>query len=147
MITAWLIIAGALPYLFGGLLNWYMNLRPEAVWIFPLAVAFTLAVWAVLSFMAFRPDGRIGRVVISLNFIAFVDLLLVAAQELVLKSYWPNTIGIYTQLFYLPVLDAGFALTRWTSSMFWSYLASFVLLLAASFAGCKLKKRLLCHRM
>jgi len=147
MITVLLILLGALPYLFGGLLYWYMTIHPEMGWVFPAAAAFTLAVWAVLSFIAFRFTNRISKVVIPLNFIPFVDLVLVAVQVLILKSFWPNVIGTYTSLFYLPVMDAGFALTHWTNSMFWAYVASFILLVVASFAGCELKKQLLRHRM
>jgi len=147
MITVLLVILGALPYFFGGLLYWYMTIHPETGWVFPAAAAFTLAVWAVISFLAFRFTDRISRVVIPLNFIPFVDLVLVAVQILILKSAWPNVIGTYTSLFYLPVMEVGFALVSWTNSMFWAYLASFVLLAAASFAGCQLRKQLLRHRM
>jgi len=147
MVTAVLILLGALPYLFGGLLSWYMTIHPETGWVFPAAAAFTLAAWAVISFLAFRSTDRISKVVIPLNFIPFVDLVLAAVQVLILKNFWPNVIGTYTSLFYLPVMDVGFALTHWTNSMFWAYLVSFILLAGASFAGCELKKQLLRHRM
>ena len=42
---------------------------------------------------------RTKQIVIFLNLIAALDLVLVGIQILVLHSYWPNGIGIWTQLF------------------------------------------------
>jgi hypothetical protein len=44
-------------------------------------------------------------------------------------------------MFYLPVLNLGYSLTAWSTSLFPAYVASFFMLVVASLAGCLLRKK------
>lgn len=143
--TLFLIALGALPFLLGGLLYQYMYMAGSqtANWFFSLAAFLLLAVWFTAAFAARRSGAGTGKVMVCLNLIPLLDLLLVAVQELVLGSFWPNAAGTWSSLFFLPMLDLAFALTYWYWSgvMFFIYLASFLLPAAASLAGCALGRK------
>ena len=88
-----------------------------------------------------RKRKRTKQIVIFLNLIAAFDLVLIGIQILVLHAYWLNGIGIWTQLFYLPVLNLGFCLTNWSHGVFPAYAAGFILMVGVTFAGCKLREK------
>ena len=135
-----LICLGALPLAVGWLMNWAM-LTFQA-WLPPfLPIALLLLlVWGLIAFLA-RPHVKHSvAVILPLNLIAFLVLLLLGVQELILRAYWLNPVGWLTQFYYLPLLRVGFLLTGWTSSVFAAYCAAFLLMLAASALGCKLRR-------
>ena len=134
------IACGFLPFVFGGLMNWYMMTNPNALPPFFLIAMGMLILWAVVSFFMMGRIQNEKKVVLSLNGVAFIVLILLGVQEMVLQAYWMNPVGTWTQFFYLPLLRLGFTFTSWTPSMFLAYAASFLLMLLASVLGCRLKK-------
>lgn len=134
------IACGFLPFVFGGLMNWYMMTNPNALPPFFLIAMGMLILWAVVSFFMMGRIQNEKKVVLSLNGVAFIVLILLGVQEMVLQAYWMNPVGTWTQFFYLPLLRLGFTFTSWTPSMFFAYAASFLLMLLASVLGCRLKK-------
>lgn len=138
-----LLITGFLPFIFGTALNKYMmansNLVPP---LFLMAILF-LFLWCFLGSL-FNGDGnRTKEVLIHLNFVAAVDLILAGVQELILHSYWGNIVGVMTQFYYLPLINIGFRVTLWSHSVFSAYVACFILMVCASFAGCKIREKIL----
>ena len=130
---------GAFPFLVGGIQNWYMT--SAGVFLpYRLVSLAVLLLWGCIAFFLDHHSHRTKSIMVSLNLIAAFDLLLVGIQELILHAYWMNDIGLWSQLFYLPVLNLGFNLTNWSPSVFTAYAACFVLMAAASFAGCKLSE-------
>lgn len=142
--TAMLILAalGLLPFLFGGVMDACMTAHPETLPPFlPIGLA-TLILWFLLSFAACRFVRGIGRVVIPLNLPALAVLVLIGVQTL-RGSFWMNAAGVWTQLFYLPLIHMGGLVTRWSGSMFPAFCACFLMMLAASCLGGKAGEKLL----
>ena len=139
--TLVLIILGALPFVLGGIQNWYMTTHMDSLPPYTLIAFAVLLIWGLLAFF-FNHDGtRTKRIVVFLNLIAAVDLFLIGIQELILHAYWMNLIGAWSQFFYLPVLRLGFSLTSWSPHVFLAYAASFLLMAGASILGCKLREK------
>lgn len=76
-----------------------------------------------------------------MNGVALVVLVLLGIQELVLGAYFSNAVGIWTQLYYLPLLQLGFSLTSWSSRVFTADAAAWLLMAAASYLGFRLGRR------
>ena len=137
-----LVVLGALPFVIGGIQNWYMLTYMDSVLPFGLISVSFFLVWGCIAFFLNSNRQRTKEIVIFLNLIAALDLLLVGIQELIFHAYWMNVIGAWSQLFYLPMVNLGFRLTNWSHSVFPAYAVSFVLMVVLSFAGCKLKEKL-----
>ena len=133
---------GALPFLAGGIQNWYMLAHADSAFPYGLISLAALLAWGCIAFFLDKHYRMTRAIFISLNLIAAFDLLLVGIQELAFHAYWANGIGVWSQLFYLPILNLGFSLTSWSHSVFTAYAACFVLMAAVSFAGCKLSEKL-----
>lgn len=134
------IIIGLLPFAVGGWFNSYIlsNNPLPLHWYTDLGALF---VWFLLALLLrFFVKGT-KKVVIGMNLVAFVVLLLIGIQELILNRYWMNEIGRWTQYYYLPFIRLGFILTTWTPNMFFTYLASFLSMILSSAAGCWVKNK------
>ena len=139
--AAALLILGALPFAVGRIQDWHMSTSLYSslpYWVISLAF---LSAWGFLGFLMNGNGKRTKQIVIFLNLIAALDLVLVGIQILVIHSYWPNGIWIWTQLFYLPVLNLGFRLTSWSHGVFPAHAAGFILMVDVTFAGCKLREK------
>ena len=136
-----LSLLGLIPFAIGGFMNFFMLSHPENLPPYALIAVATLLVWALIAFIAkpFVKDTK--KLLIAFNLPAFAVLILLCVQELVFKSYWQNPFGLWTQLYYLPLINICARLTMWSSRLFVVYCAAFLLLLGASFLGCKLWKR------
>lgn len=135
------ILLGALPLAVGVMQNWCMLTGISLILPYSLISVLFLVVWGCFAYFLKGKRQSTKKVVISLNLIAALDLMLLAVQELVLHAYWMNIIGRWSQFFYLPMLSFGFSLTRWSHTVFPAYAASFILMVAVSFAGCKLREK------
>ena len=133
-----LVLLGLLPYFLG----FYINERALTPIPFFVSLLFLLSL-ACIAFLANRMLNDPKAVVIAMNLAAGLDLLLVGFQELILGRYWVGWFGAATQLYYLPVLGLGFSVTPWTHTLFSAYLASFLLMAAASYLGCRLEKAII----
>lgn len=136
------IIVGALPFVVGGIQNWYMLTYMDSILPYGMISVFFLFVWGCVAFLLNGNHQNTKKIVVFLNLIAVIDLLLIGAQELIFHAYWMNSIGVWSQLFYLPMVNLGFSLTIWSHSVFPAYVVSFILMVAASFAGCNLREKL-----
>lgn len=139
--TAALLILGALPFAVGRIQDWYMSANLNSSLPYGVISLAFLSAWGLLAFLMNGNGKRTKQIVIFLNLIAAFDLVLIGIQILVLHAYWPNGIGIWTQLFYLPVLNLGFCLTSWSHGVFSAYAAGFILMVGVTFAGCKLREK------
>ena len=141
MLTGILLAMGLLPLLLGLLLNRCMMTLATVTPVFLGAAVLLLVLWAAVSFWAVRSGAGAGKVLLFQHLLPLLDLAFVGFQNLVLGSYLPNAPGIWSQLYYLPLMDLGFRLTRGKVSMVLAYGACFLLLAAASLAGCCLGKK------
>lgn len=135
------LAAGLTPFVLGGLMNGFMLANPEQLPPFGLIAVVFLVLWGAFAFWFRGKLAKTGQVLLLLNLIPAVVLVLLGVQELVFGAYWGNLVGVWTQLYYLPLIYAGHLLASWTPSMLVSYAACFLLLAAASLAGCKLRER------
>lgn len=136
-----LVVLGVLPFAVGNIQNYYMLTYTHSLPPYALISASFLLVWGCIAFILNKNGKRTKQIVIFLNLIAALDLLLVGAQELIFHAYWSNIIGLWSQLFYLPLIHLGFSLTKFSHSVFPAYAASFILMICAAFAGCKLREK------
>lgn len=135
------LAAGLVPFVLGWLTNGYILANPEKVPpLLPIAVA-TLVLWGALAFWFRGKLAKTGPIVLLMNLIPAVILVLLGVQELVFGAYWGGLPGIWTQLYYLPLLNLGASLAPWASFPIVLYTICFLLLAAASLAGCKLRER------
>ena len=134
-----LLLLGGLPFAIGGWLNHIMlsssNTLPPLFFIGIVC----LILWGFIAFVAKSFIEENKEIVIRLNLIAAVVLVLVTVQEVVLHAYWFNFVGVWSQLYYLPLLNVGFTLTSWSSSVFPAYVVSFGLMVAATVVGCRMR--------
>lgn len=139
--TLLLVLLGALPFLAG----WALDLLMHHLAVFPplepVGLLFLL-LWGGFAFLLRGQHFGLRRIILSLHGIPALVLVLLAIQELVLHAYWFNPLGLWTQRFYLPVLNLGFALTSWSHTVFSAYCAGFLLMLLAATSGCALRGRL-----
>ncbi len=142
--TIVLVALGLLPFTLGGLLNWLLM---SSSYVLPPVVLAAVALVALLAWSALaytvKPYIKNRRkVVLSLHIVPLFILILLGIQELILHGYWMNFLGLLTQLYYLPLLNLCSALTRWWNpSLFSSYCVAFLLMVAASIIGCRLRKK------
>ena len=134
-----LILLGAMPLGVGWLLNWYMNLHPETFPpMFIIGLAFLLA-WGFASWKVNKKLLENGTVLIAQHAIAAIMLVLVAIQ-LMTGNYWVSYLGIASQMFFMPVLYVGAVFFNWAGT-FGIYFSCFIMMLLASFIGCKIAER------
>ena len=136
-----LLAMGLLPLLLGFFLNWYVQSLAVATPALLVAAILLLALWGAVSFWAVRAGNGTGKVLLLLHPIPLLALTLVLVQLVVLGRFFPNPLGIWPQLYYLPLMEVGFRLAWRSGSMALAYAACFLLLAAASLAGCALGRR------
>lgn len=136
------VVLGALPFVVGGIQNWYMLTYMDSVLPYGMISVSFLLGWGCIAFLLKGNRQRTEKIVIFQNLIAVLNLLLIGVQELILHAYWMNIIGLWSQLFYLPMINLGSRITTWSHSVFPAYAVSFILMVGASFAGCKLRENL-----
>ena len=134
-----LVILGAMPLAVGWLLNWYMTIHPETFPpMFIIALVMILA-WGCVSWRMNRKMMDTGAVMVAQNLIAAVMMILVTVQ-IIAGSFWENMIGILSQMFFMPTLYMGAVFFNWMG-MFGIYFSCFVLMVLASFIGCKIAEK------
>ena len=130
-----LILLGAMPLGLGWLVTWYMNLHPETFPpMFIIGLAFLLA-WGFASWKLNRKVLATGTVMLAQHVVAAIMVVLVTIQ-LIAGNYWVSYLGIASQMFYMPVLYVGAVFFNWAGT-FGIYFSCFLMMLLASFIGCK----------
>ena len=138
---------GTLPMAGGWLMNWYM-MQEDSLRRFDLISAGFLLLWGLLAFTACPWAKSAKEAVLLLHAVAALDLLLLAVQEIVLGAYWSNSMGLWSQLFFLPVLPFASTPTAWIgriiggAPLFLSYVIAFTLRVLIAWAGSSLRKRM-----
>ncbi len=137
-----LILFGITPYPLGCWFNDYIMSIPDTMPPFEAIGLGLLAVWALVAFACNRGGKHTRAIVLCMNAVPLVDLVLLAIQLGIRHAYWAGAWGIGTQFFYLPLLRLSFMLTPRAHTMLPTYVVAFVLLVLASYGGCKLRQYL-----
>ena len=135
-----LVIMGLIPFAFGYFMNWLIMTYQDSITLFNLVSILYLVLWGTIAYFAKSYIKSVKKIVIGQNLAAFIVLLLIGIQELILHQYWLNFVGISTQYFYLPLIRFGYLFTNWSNSIFIWYCAAFVMMVMVSILGCKLRR-------
>lgn len=132
-----LLLLGLIPFPVGYLVNYLMM---ENVFInglhYTLVNLFCLAIWFLLGmFLHSLASTKIKAAAIA-NCPAFIVLLLILFQEVVLGQYWMNIVGIASQFFYMPFLYLTFRITPMFHTMSPTYIVAFCLMCIVFYWGC-----------
>ena len=135
------VLLGFLPFAVGGFMNRYMMEHPDTLLPYLWISIGILVAWAILAFlMKFWIKDR-KKVMIGLNAVPCLVMILFCIQDLILGAFWMNALGVWTQYFYLPMLNLAYRLTNWSSRMTTDVVVCFLLLVAATALGCKLEEK------
>ena len=140
--TLLLLALGFLPLgaglVFEGFLLAY---PPDRIPPFCLRGLLFLLLWGAVAFFATGWERQRLRVVGLLNAPALLFLLLNGVQTLLLKTFWPNVLGLWSQDFFLPVLPVAGRIARFLPTAFSPFAAAFLLMAGASLAGAEARSR------
>ncbi len=134
-----ILLLGCSPFMIGRLCDWAIFNIPAYPHL--LISVLMLLFWAYLSIFTLKLMNNNKKALLLLNTPAIVNLLLVIVQEWIFGAYWMNYIGIYSQLFFLPLIGLGFRLVPWAHSVPPAYIAAFFLMALTSFLFYKKKNR------
>lgn len=137
-----LTLTGLLPFAAGYGMHWMMTENPDLRLPYGLIGLVFLLLWGGIAFLAGIFARRRPLLEITcMNGAALVVLVLLGIQELVLGAYFSNAAGVWTQLYFLPLLRFGFSLTSWSSRVFAADAAAYLLMAAAAYLGFWLGRR------
>ncbi len=135
-----LLFLGLLPLAVGYLMNFVMMLLPAPLLFGSIL---PLMVWAWLC--GRFADGRrsVPGQAALMNAPGLVMLALVLIQEIGLGAYWQNTLGLFSQLYFLTGLPLAATLLRFlpTERIWPYYIAVWLMLFGLSLLGCWQKRR------
>ena len=134
MLEFTLTLAGLLPFAAGYGMHWMMTAYPDVRLPYGLIGLAFLLLWGGISFLA----GIFAR---RTPLLSIACMNGVALLVLVLGAYFSNAAGIWTQLYFLPLLQLGFSLTSWSSRVFAADAAACLLMAAVSYLGFWLGRR------
>ncbi len=146
--TAKLLGAGVLPLAVGFAFNYLILYLPlPGFLLLPIELAL-LVLWGYLAFKLSTPEKNPFAQSLMLCVFGLLMLALVLYQELCLGRYFANIVGFGTQMYFLPLLTLAAQITVPVMRSFmevirvWpAYIVVWILMFAASCAGCFLKRR------
>ncbi len=107
-----------------------------------IGIIFLIA-WFGLGLITYHLADSDKEAIVIVHLVAFVDLLLILFQEVVLKHYWYNQIGIATQFFYLPLVNIAGKFAFFFHRIYWIYVVAFAFMCIAFYLGrLVIKKRI-----
>ncbi|WP_353095125.1 hypothetical protein [Tissierella praeacuta] len=135
-----LFLLGFIPLVLGFLMNsWLMQ---NHILKFKLIGIIFLALWLLIGFTTCYFAKTPLKSTIIANLPAFLMLLFIMYQEIILRRYWSNIFGVATQFYYLPLINI--AASFYPSFMivrFWLVsLIGFLLMFSSYYLGGYLKK-------
>lgn len=140
--TLILLVLGFLPLGVGLLFERFiLSYPPDQVPPYFILGLLFLLLWGAVAFFAAGWERQRLRVVGLLNAPALLFLLLNGVQILLLKTFWPNVLGLWSQDFFLPVLPVAGRIARFLPTAFSPFAAAFLLMAGASLAGAEARSR------
>lgn len=127
-----LLLVGFLPLLFGYLLNYLMMNGNIPLLLINIAM---LIIWFFVGMFSIKLVDKKIESLLLLNAPAFIVLLLLLFQEIVLGQYWFHPVGMATQFFYLSVLKLALSITSMLHRVFYAYIIAFLFMLITSCSG------------
>ena len=139
------VLFGFFPLLIGFIMNYALKVSNYMLVLpYTLIGIVLLGIWCAAAYIFNKKIRNPYKVMLLLNLIAFLDFLLICVQLFVYDQFWFNIVGIWSLTFYLPLTRLGALIVRLLPlpyiMTFPIKLISFMLLLIASFIGCKCLK-------
>lgn len=135
-----LILIGFIPLAAGLAINWLINIFPTKNLPFGIISIGFLVFWVWLGFISCKFKETIKVSVCLVHLPLFLALVFNLYQEIVLEHYLSNIIGLYAQIFYLPIINIAYKLTIWSTRLWTAYVGGFFLMCFSYFSGYLLKK-------
>lgn len=139
------LLFGCVPFLIGGLLHWGITtVLPNVGFPYLVFGILFLALWSLAAYALCKNVKKPLETLILFNLPAFIVLVLIIVQEVILGSYWSNFIGMMVQVFYLPVINivsrlVVLVLRKITMTPIYSI--SFVMMAGVASLGCWLSRK------
>ena len=139
------VLFGFFQFLIGVIMNYALQVRNYMLVLpYTLIGIVLLGIWCAAAYIFNKKIRNPYKVMLLLNLIPFLDFLLICVQLFVYDQFWFNIVGIWSLTFYLPLTRLGALIVRLLPlpyiTTFPIKLISFMLLLIASFIGCKCLK-------
>jgi len=143
-----LFFLGLIPFVLGFLINSWLMQNQNLVFPSKLIGLIFLSFWLLIGFATSEFEKTLLKSTLIVNLPAFLMLLLIMYQEIILGHYWANIIGIAAQFYYLPLINIASSVYRIFSFLTsgitytrWVCLVGFLLMFASYYLGGYLKKR------
>ncbi|MFY3792333.1 hypothetical protein ACOQFO_11725 [Ureibacillus sp. MALMAid1270] len=140
-----LILIGFIPFVIGLQMNTWLMENQDRVLPFEIIGIVFLIFWILVGFITSKFEKTPLKTAIIINLPAFLVLLLIMYQSIILGHTWPNLFGLATQMYFLPLVNISskiigilfFYVHIWSAS-----LLAFLLMFVASYFGSYLRRRL-----
>ncbi|MFF2754471.1 hypothetical protein ACFVR1_12090 [Psychrobacillus sp. NPDC058041] len=139
-----LFFIGLIPFVLGFLMNSWLMQNQNSILPFKLIGIIFLVFWALVGFITCKFEKTPFKSAAIINLPAFLTLLFIMYQGIILGQFWSNIFGLATQFYYLPLINISASLGiflplsplhNWSLS-----LIAFLLMFASYYLGCYLKK-------
>lgn len=148
MKKAILFLLGLTPLVLGFLMNSWMMKNQSSVLPFKLLGIIFLLFWVLVGFITCKFERTTLKSAIIANLPAFLMLLFILFQEIILGRYWANMFGIITQFYYLPLVNISSSIVGLLFSLIGGgihfsaiSLISFLFMFGSYYLGSYLKKQ------
>lgn len=141
-----LLMFSFLPAAAGYLLNYGMMTHMDRNWPLGIIGLAVLAVWFLFGYLARYLEPKPIPALLLGNGGALLCFLLMFVQEVVFRAYAPNILGLFPQMFFLPLLYWGSRVTAvllgWLPTLYvWmDGLAALIMMLGAFALGGRLRR-------
>jgi len=136
-----LLFLGILPFVIGRLLDYAMMKYDWYGAIISIIGLMFFVYWFFVGYKSYDYVETAKESILVGNSFAIISIILILFQNLILKRFMPNILGILPQMFYLPTVGVIGILERTllffisTHYMWMSFTLSFMLMLVVYYAG------------
>lgn len=123
-----LFCLGLIPLGLGFLMNSWIMANPYSFPPGKISGFLFLTLWTILGFISGRFTETAKKSSNIVHCPALIMLALLLFQEIILRRYWPNIIGIASQFFYLPLLSLSYSFINWQPFTWPAFIVSFLLI-------------------
>lgn len=143
-----LLLVGLIPFVLGFLMNSWLMQNQNSVLPFKLIGILFLVFWVLVGFKTCKFEKTPLKSAVIIHLPAFLILLCIMYQEIIVGHYWSNIFGMSTQLYYLPLITISsflvglfLSFTPWAIHIWSASLLAFLLMFSSYYLGCYLKNR------
>ncbi|TCK92667.1 hypothetical protein EDC19_1820 [Natranaerovirga hydrolytica] len=143
-----LFLLGVIPLVLGFLIHTWMMKNQNSVLPFKLIGIIFLLFWVWVGFITCKFERTPLKSAIIANSLAFLMLLFILFQEIILGRYGANMFGIVPQLYYLPLVNISssivgllYSLMGWGMQVSVISLMSFLFMFGSYYLGSYFKKQ------